>query len=209
MKEELGLSRSDQSGNSESLTHAATTEAVSDEDQIHTGDDDLLDLISGALVALEGLTDETDPDQSQEDLDGAISDLQKASTMRAAQVRAIPDRAGTEPRLNSGPVTEWHQAAMLLGESLTVCGPAGYYGFTPDEWLTWARDQVGSTPHAQERSVADPLSSSSVTIDEARECALQAWDDGELTPTQIIDHLITVVLASVAVTSTAIRRAEG
>jgi hypothetical protein len=38
----------------------------------------------------------------------------------------------------------WKEVALRLGEQLSTSGPNGYYGFTPDEWLRWALQQVKS-----------------------------------------------------------------
>lgn len=37
---------------------------------------------------------------------------------------------------------EWQKAALTLGESLSKHGPGGYYEYTPDKWLRWARQHV-------------------------------------------------------------------
>lgn len=39
-------------------------------------------------------------------------------------------------------VVTWQRAALILGEHLATTGPEGYYDFTPDQWLAWARDAV-------------------------------------------------------------------
>ena len=61
----------------------------------------------------------------------------------------------------------WHDAALILGESLCSVGPRGYYTMTPQQWLTWAKKQIAAAPQPAERRVkqrriryatnADPL----------------------------------------------------
>lgn len=34
---------------------------------------------------------------------------------------------------------DWQNVAMKLGEKLALTGPEGYYDFTPDQWLEWAK----------------------------------------------------------------------
>lgn len=37
---------------------------------------------------------------------------------------------------------KWKQVAHMFGESLAPVGPDGYYSFSPDQWLKWAKDQI-------------------------------------------------------------------
>lgn len=60
------------------------------------------------------------------------------AALSAAGVRTEP----AETRLGDGPVTDWKNAALILGENLASTGPDGYYGFTPQQWLEWARQAV-------------------------------------------------------------------
>jgi hypothetical protein len=65
----------------------APTEA---EDGIHTGDDDLLDHISAAIGALEQAVNENgkpDDENWADAIDGAMLELEKASELRASQLR--------------------------------------------------------------------------------------------------------------------------
>lgn len=39
-------------------------------------------------------------------------------------------------------VVDWRNAALRLGEDLAPDGPSGYYAFTPEQWLEWARDHL-------------------------------------------------------------------
>jgi hypothetical protein len=41
-------------------------------------------------------------------------------------------------------VTDWHQAALRVGEELASVGPDGYYGFTPEQWRVWALAALGA-----------------------------------------------------------------
>jgi len=39
-------------------------------------------------------------------------------------------------------VLDWRDAALMLGEQLAPNGPTGYYEFSPEQWLAWARDHL-------------------------------------------------------------------
>lgn len=53
----------------------------------------------------------------------------------------VEPQPGSET-LQSGPVDRWESAALIIGEHLATVGPNGYYNFTPDEWVTWARSAL-------------------------------------------------------------------
>lgn len=52
----------------------------------------------------------------------------------------MEDQTGGVPL---GPITarhlDWQRAALRVGEELASVGPDGYYDFTPQQWLDWAR----------------------------------------------------------------------
>lgn len=37
---------------------------------------------------------------------------------------------------------DWRDAAMKVGERLSPTGPDGYYDFTADQWLEWAKESI-------------------------------------------------------------------
>lgn len=56
---------------------------------------------------------------------------------------AVPPQ---ETPLNHGDVRDWKTAALIFGESLASIGPTGYYAFTPQQWLEWARATATPSP---------------------------------------------------------------
>lgn len=94
--------------------------------------------------------------QWREDANVSLSDAATMAFLRCAdQVDAVLREAAApvspavssdvpqyaEP-LGTGDRTDWISAAKRLGEMLAKDGPDGYYRFTPDQWLAWAREQV-------------------------------------------------------------------
>ena len=61
--------------------------------------------------------------------------------------------------LGSDPVCRtWRDAAMRLGEELASDGPVGYYQFTPEQWLTWARETLkGGEAHGTRSTKPDSV----------------------------------------------------
>lgn len=75
----------------------------------------------------------------------AMSGMADANEERADELEAAI-RAEEEPQPLGSSVTDWKSAALCLGESLAANGPNGYYAFTPDQWLTWARERAAEAP---------------------------------------------------------------
>ena len=36
----------------------------------------------------------------------------------------------------------WRDAALMFGEHLSPVGPHGYYAFTPQQWIAWAKEAL-------------------------------------------------------------------
>lgn len=56
---------------------------------------------------------------------------------------------------------KWKQVAHMFGESLAPVGPDGYYSFSPDQWLKWAKDQIRADEiarlHAENAALRDAV----------------------------------------------------